>query len=187
MGQPPNIGPNGEPLVLTTPRGHDRPGDRAVREERRKLVWQGMLARMTVREIAQQLRVPKTTVHRDQQKLLKRFQDELGDDVRRQRMLDLATLNRAIQALHADVGTGDIEAIRELRGLVRERSHLLGTRAPKQHMHTGPKGGPIQVHKLSDAELEEALRSFEQPPPREVDLTDADFEDEDEDGDGDDD
>jgi hypothetical protein len=133
-------------------------------EERRREVARMVRERIGYREIAVKLKVSKSTVGSDVQAILAEWRAEQVDNIERQRLIDLATIDEGIRPLLPKVRRGQLHATEVLLKLLARRAKMMGLDSPERHEWTGKDGGPIQTKSeidISRLEPEDAQRLLE--------------------------
>ena len=139
---------------------HRTNADKAKVEERRLLVASGMLSGQSYRAMADVLGVDKSTIQRDTKTIFQRWQDEQIELVHQQRLLQLARLNRLINALWDAAASGNPNAIDRILKIMRRQADVVGLDKPSKVDPNGetswtPKPKPkLDLSKLSLQEKE---------------------------------
>ena len=117
--------------------------EQQVIDERRIEVERLDLAGLTEREIAEQLKVAKTTVHRDLEHVRKSRREELSVAADTERDKELARLERLWSRWIVAAERGDDRAAAILLRIADRKAKLLGLDAPVRSEVTGADGGPL--------------------------------------------
>jgi hypothetical protein len=141
------------------------------RQEVIKLRLKGVRA---VREIATELKVHPSTISRDCIAVDEEFRRQSAANLQAEKGLDLARLDRLIEAVWDTAIGGDLGAIKVVADLLNQRADLLGIKAPSRL--------DLRVSRMDDDEVKkELLRRLQELarnalPPAEGDIIDADVE-----------
>lgn len=122
------------------------PRARLRAEERRATVIPLVLAGAGYRDVARELNVSHTTIVRDVQAALEEWKARHLDQIDHQRLVDLARLERMLQAIWADViKAQDDRKIELALAILREKRQILGYGKTPRLEVTGANGGPVQM------------------------------------------
>lgn len=114
-----------------------RKGPSAAREDRRKRVYELLLAGRSYSEIATAVGVTKSTVARDVKLLLDQLRADTLADAEAWRRLQVAQIDRGIAALWEGYDGGDLATVDRMLRLLERKAKLLGLDAPTQVVTAG--------------------------------------------------
>jgi len=101
-----------------------------VREQRRTQVAEGLLAGLSIRQIAVEIGSSKATVQRDSVHVRKQWRTEYVDDADHYIRHDLKRVDTALTAIWPDVKRGDLPAVDRMVKLLDQRAKYLGLYSP---------------------------------------------------------
>ena len=130
----------------------------AARELRRKKVLANLLAGVTYREMAAALDVSVGTIKNDVAIVLKRCQQQQADSAQQYVTLQNERLDRALNAIWADVLRGDTRAVTAMLKIEERRAKLNGSDAPEEVKLSGSVGHhAVDLTHLDDAARENLI------------------------------
>jgi hypothetical protein len=109
---------------------------------RRQAVLDGRLAGKTLRVIATELGISKTSAHRDIQAALADLDDDISRQAETYRRLEDARIERLLTAVWPRAMTGDLKANERAHRLIEAQVRLHGLAAPVRISPTIPDGSP---------------------------------------------
>jgi len=101
-----------------------------AREQRRTQVAEGLLAGLSIRQIAVEIGSSKATVQRDSVHVQEQWRAEYVDDADHYIRHDLKRVDTALAAIWPDVKKGDLPAVDRMVKLLDQRAKYLGLYSP---------------------------------------------------------
>lgn len=136
------------------PLTHQKTGARELRETRQRDVYAYRLRGLTIRQIADQLDVPYSTVGRDLTTVMAAVRKETVDAAGSVRDLEVARLDMMLSALWPKALKGETLVIDRVLRIMERRAALLGLDAPVKTDLTsaGHEMSALTLDGLSDAD-----------------------------------